>query len=130
MPQHDPVSDLAFTLHRESHADELHQARGQPQVSPTEHEELPEAESTPVSIEGATNCLVESPLASTQGSAAAPANQRRVRVHSYRQEVDVDLLIQAILIIAEEVASPSDVDGTTTDRPNPATGARNVGVRK
>lgn len=110
MPQHNPAGDAASAPHRESHAGEAHRARGQPTVSPTNHGEPPEAVSTPASIERA-ECPAPNPPALAQGGAAAHANQRQVRIESDRREqVDVDLLIQALLIIAEDMATPSDLD--------------------
>lgn len=111
MPQHNPAGDARSATHHGAHAGELHHARGQPTVSPTDHRELPEDESTPAGIETSAECPTPTPAASTQGSVAAQANQRRVRIHSDRLEhINVDLLIQAILIIAEEAATPSDLD--------------------
>lgn len=120
MAQHNPADDAASEPQRESHAGEIHQARGQPTVSPTDHGEQPEttsgpastmleAASVPVGVERAAECPALFPRSSAQGSAAAQANQHRVRIQSdQREQIDVDLLIQAILIIAEEMAAPSD----------------------
>lgn len=46
-----------------------------------------------------------------QAMSTSEQSRHIVRVHSLqREKADVDLLVQAILIIAEEVTGPSDVD--------------------
>ncbi len=109
MPQHNPASDATSAPHHEAQAGELHQARGQPTVSPTDHGEPPEAASTPANIETAAECPTPPSPASTQGSVAVQADQRRVCIRSDRlEQINVDLLIQAILIIAEDMETPPD----------------------
>lgn len=111
MPQHNAAGDAVSAPHRESHASELHQARGQPKVSPTDHGEEPAAASLLVSIESTADGPASIPPAPARRSATAQANQRRVRIQSdSREQIDVDLLIQALLIVAEDMTAPSDLD--------------------
>ncbi len=76
-----PADDAASAPHRESHAGELHQARGQPAVSPTDHGELPEAASTPVSIESAAGCPAPFPPVSAHAAGSLLPRNRYTPRH-------------------------------------------------
>src|SRR5688572_30673881 len=82
MPQHNPAGDATSAPHHEPQAGELHQARGQPTVSPTDPGELLEAASTPDGIETPAEYQAPFSPASTQGSVTVQADQRRVCIRS------------------------------------------------
>lgn len=112
MPQHNPAHDIEPKSDLEAAASEIDKVGSQLAASASAPGEPPGFSSLPpTSLQNPCRLgSIQAPSgeSGTQNTVGC-AKQHRVRVHSeHRGQVDIDLLIQAILFIAEEMTTPPD----------------------